>query len=280
MKVTFLGSGTSTGVPIIGCDCPVCHSSDPRDKRQRFSISVQKGHTTIIIDTGPDFRNQAIQNNIKVVDAVLYTHCHYDHVGGINDLRAFTLKHGNSVQVWLDKITYKTFKRHYPYFFHSKIPGQLKLSASCFTTKYQLKKYFLLKGKKWKNFLQHTKVYHDFYVKETHIQPIRLLHIPTVHFESVGFVKDRKLGYLTDFKLIFPLEYDKLKHLDTLILGTPRFETHPTHISIKEAIELFKRLNPKLGIIGHLGHDVKHATLLAKLPKNIIPAYDGFSLTV
>ena len=142
------------------------------------------------------------------------------------------------------------------------------------------KNTFFLKGKQWKNFLQHAKTYHDFYVKETHIQPIRLLHIPTVRFESVGFVIDRKLGYLTDFKLIFPLEYNKLKHLDILILGTPRFETHPTHISIKEAIVLFQQLNPKLGIIGHLGHDTKHTTLLSGLPKNIIPAYDGFSLTI
>ena len=114
-------------------------------KGQRFSVSVQKDHTNIIIDTGPDFRNQALQHNIEYIDACLYTHCHYDHVGGINDLRAFTLQHGESVQVWLDKTTYKALKRHYPYFFHSKIPSQLKLSANCFTTKYQFKKYFFFK---------------------------------------------------------------------------------------------------------------------------------------
>ncbi len=252
------------------------------DKRKRFSIAIQSQGINIVVDTGPDFRTQCLENNIQFVDTVLYTHFHYDHIGGMNDLRAFTLQRPTSpIQTWANTMTYRHIKKQYPYLFAKKIKNQLKMQIQLFQTRYKLRQ------KRSNNKYQHMKQwkygfkeYIPFNIGHIQIKPIKLLHVRNPVVESVGFIIQESIGYLTDFKKIYSLEWAKLYKLPILILGAPQFKPHATHITIPEAVSIVKELQPKLAIIGHLGHDMTHKKIAKWLPKNIIPAYDGLSIKI
>ena len=255
MKLTILGSGTSTGVPLIGCSCSVCLSTDAKDNRLRSSILIEHNFKSILVDTGPDLRAQILRHHVTHLDAVLITHGHYDHLGGLNDLRGLTAHDESYLDCFVNEETYNIIQTNYPYMFQKNIPGQTKLT---------LKKYTAASNT----------AYENFHIHKIDIQPIKMIHIPNEEIESVGFVFNKKVGYLTDFKWILKENYDFLYNLDILILGSPIFKTHPTHISIPEALELFNIFKPKLGILTHLGHNMNHEELTKILPPNIIPAYD------
>ena len=211
-----------------------------------------------------------LTHKVSLLDQVLYTHYHYDHLGGLNDLRPFCFhkKTFFSLPCLANEQTYHEIKRLYPYVFKkdtikakkktTKYPQQVNLDFKIFS--------FNQQG-----------VYSPFQIRNLYVQPIRLMHIPAISMECVGFVFNQRIGYLTDFKYIYS-EYDSfLYDLDVLILGSPIHKEHPSHISIPEAIELIKKYKPKKGIISHLSHENSHVELEKKFPENISPAYDGMS---
>ena len=269
MKLTILGSGTSTGVPLVGCSCAVCLSTDTKNHRSRASVLIQDKDFSVLVDTGPDLRRQMLRHEVSSLDQVLYTHYHYDHIGGLNDLRPFCFHKESSftLSCLANEQTYNEIKRLYPYVFAKdnantkkvkKYPQQVKLDFKVFSFNQQ-------------------EVYNPFQTGRLSVQPIRLMHIPGINMECVGFVFNQRIGYLTDFKYIYS-EYDSfLYDLDVLILGSPIHREHPSHISIPEAIELIQKYKPNQGVISHLSHENSHTELEDEFPEQISPAYDGMS---
>lgn len=260
-SVKVLGSGTSTGVPMVGCKCKVCNSSDPRDSRQRASLFISKPYN-ILIDTSPDFRSQALQNNIQEISSVLYTHIHYDHVGGISDLRPFAFWTDKDIECYADHATYTSLKTNVPYLFlknehnlkHKRIPN--------------------LKFKPFSLNLSSQNPLPSFTIQGLKVQPIRLLHEPWSNLYSVGYIINNLFAYLTDFKKIYALDEQLLYGVDTIYVGAPLWKVHPSHQSIGEAIGLINRFKAKRGYIGHLSHVNTHEDFLRLFPEHISPAYD------
>jgi phosphoribosyl 1,2-cyclic phosphate phosphodiesterase len=253
MLITILGSGTSTGVPMIGCSCKVCISSDFRDKRQRVSAFIESGDTKILIDTSADFRAQMLGNNIRKLDAVLYTHAHYDHIAGFDDLRAFQFLKLLVPMCYANKETYEAIRSTFHYAFDPKpnrpgggvpnIPFTI-IDAS------------------------------SFMIGEIRIEPILLDHgVMDIFGYRIG-----KFAYLTDCKRIPVASKEKLRNLDVLVLDGLRYTEHPTHLAISESVTLAKELSPKMTYLTHMNHDVLHAEAEEKLPKNVRLAFDGLQI--
>ena len=246
IKVTVLGTGTSKGVPEIGCDCRVCQSKDPRDKRLRSSILVRTMGMKLLIDASPDFRQQALANGINQIDAILLTHVHYDHVGGIDDLRPFCLN--GDVPVFCRADVDTDLRRRIDYCFRDhKYPG-----VPVFDTHIITDRPFLVKGIK--------------------IVPVSVSHgeLPIVGFRIGRF------AYITDCKEISESEKEKLRGLDVLIINALRDREHFAHLTIEEAVGLIKELEPKKAYLTHLCHEAgRDSELRKRLPEGIEPAYDG-----
>lgn len=246
MEVTVLGSGTSKGIPEIGCDCYVCRSSDERDKRLRSSVLVRTMGMQLLIDASPDFREQAIRNNIYNVDALLLTHIHYDHVGGIDDLRPFCL--GGDVPVFCRKDVDCDLRRRIDYCFRDKkYPGVPGFDTTIITDR-----PFLVNGLK--------------------VIPVSVNHgdMPIVGYR-IG-----KFAYVTDCKTINDIEKEKLRNLDVLILNALRDRDHFAHLTVSEAVALIEELKPKRAYLTHFCHEAgTHSQLEARLPDGIFPAFDG-----
>ncbi|RME89332.1 MAG: MBL fold metallo-hydrolase, partial [Candidatus Hydrogenedentota bacterium] len=184
LTITILGSGTSTGVPIIGCPCPVCNSNDPKNKRLRASIFVQSKNTSLVVDTGPDFRYQMIRENINTLDAVLYTHIHYDHVGGFDDIRPFSYRRKSPFPCYADSYTIEQMKTRHPY---------IESTENYSSSRPQV------------NFIplqEKNGMMQPFTIGDIQIQPIKMLHVKDISLRSYGYVFNRQVGYLTDFKEI------------------------------------------------------------------------------
>lgn len=259
MTVTVLGSGTSTGVPIVACGCKVCNSSDARDQRLRASLLIS-GTAPVLIDTGPDLRRQMLRAGVQSLDSVLYTHFHYDHLGGLDDLKPFTFNGADAVTCYANIQTHEIILSKYPYI-RDKNP---------YTTIPKLK-VEMLPGNEQDG-------YHNFEIASLQIQPIRLTHIPKAGILSTGFVVNERFGYLTDFKEIHPNDEKYLYGLDALYLGSPLDRLHVSHISHSEALELIQKFKPRQGIVGHLSHQYLHAELEQKWLGIAEPAYDGMTL--
>ena len=246
IEVVVLGTGTSKGIPEIGCDCHVCSSEDPHDKRTRSSILVKTMGMQILIDASPDFRYQALKNGINHIDALLLTHVHYDHVGGIDDLRPFCLN--GDVPVYCRKDVEEDLRRRLDYCFReTKYPG-----VPTFET--------------------HEITNEPFYVNGLRIIPISHNHgkLPIVGYR-IG-----KFAYITDCKTMEDGEKEKLKGLDVLIINALREREHFAHLTIEEAIELIRELKPKRAYLTHFCHEAGRDTeLRERLPEGIEPAYDG-----
>lgn len=249
MTVTFLGTGTSTGVPVIGCNCATCMSTDPRDKRLRASVLLKDDNHCILIDSGPDFRQQALGAGIKHLDAILITHLHYDHIGGLDDVRPL-----GDTDVYADSISQEAIHRCLPYCFGPHpYPGSPRLTL-----------HDIEDGKPIK-------------IGTWDILPLRVMHgkLPILGFRIGDF------AYLTDVKSIPESTMERLKGLDTLVINGLRHEPHPAHLSIEEAVELAKEIGAKHTYLTHFAHTAKpHATLENILPQNIRPAYDGLTLDI
>lgn len=250
MKITVLGSGTSHGVPMIACACEVCTSTDPRDARTRPSIIVQYPGGTILVDTAPELRLQAVARSLTHVDAVLYTHTHADHVHGIDDLRAFNMRQGASIPLYGSHASMDDIETRFGYIFHPTWKGgglpMLEL--------HPIDGPFPLLG--------HT------------VTPVEILHgyLPVFGYRFAD------VAYVTDCSSISPASMALLENLDALIVDALRFREHPTHFNIPQALDVIAALRPRRAYLTHLTHDVMHARDSAALPDGVEFAYDGLTI--
>ena len=253
-KVTFLGTGTSQGIPMIACDCTVCESTDERDKRLRVSIHVEIGGKSFIIDTGPDFRQQVLRAGIKRLDAVLYTHEHKDHTAGMDDLRGFNYHQQATIPLYARAQVIEQLKREFAYAFgENKYPGAPSVSQVV------------------------VKNNETFHVKDQEVVPINAYH---GNLQVFGY-KIGGIVYLTDVKTIDISEIDKIKGCEILVINCLREEPHNTHFNLDEALEFISLVQPKKTYLTHISHLFGfHEEIQAKLPENIYVAYDNLKLTI
>lgn len=253
LEVTFLGTGTSQGIPVIGSDHPVCLSKDPKDKRLRVSVLVEWEGFNFLVDCGPDFRTQMLSNNISHIDAILYTHEHNDHTAGLDDIRPFFFRQGD-IPVYAHKRVLESLKKRFGYIFETenKYPGAPSVAIREITNKV-------------------------FSFKDLHIVPVNVMHNRVQVF---GF-RFGDFAYLTDVKTIEQEEKDKLKGVKVLVVNALRQESHHSHLSLPEAIELIKEIDPQRGYLTHISHRMGfHEEVQASLPENVFLAYDNLKIEI
>lgn len=252
MKITFLGTGTSQGVPIIGCTCPVCTSPNKKDDRLRCAILVQVGDTNIVIDSGPDFRYQMLRAHVNKLDAIVFTHGHKDHVAGLDDVRAYNYFQKKAMPIYATLETQTTLKREFSYVFDNpNYPGipQLELIT--------------IDGDK------------PFNVCGVEIQPIRVKHY---YMEVLAF-RIGDFTYITDANYIAPEELDKVRGSNTVVLTALRHEKHPSHFTLAESIAIATDLAPEHTYFTHISHQLGlHNEVNQTLPAGMHLAYDGLEL--
>ncbi len=251
MKITFLGTGTSQGVPIIACDCVVCSSIETKDNRLRSSILVQYNDFNIVVDTGPDFRQQMLNCGIKHLDAILFTHGHRDHTAGLDDIRGFNFRMKKAIDVYCEKRVEEAIRKEFFYAFEEpKYPGVPEMTI-------------------------HSIDNEPFILRDEMIIPIQVFHhkLPVLGFRFRDFV------YITDANRIEPSELEKAKGCEVLVLNALRREPHISHFTLAEAIDIVKLVQPKVAYFTHISHQLGlHEELEKELPSNIHLAYDGLEL--
>jgi phosphoribosyl 1,2-cyclic phosphate phosphodiesterase len=257
MRLTFLGTGTSFGVPQIGCDCAVCRSTDPRDKRTRSGAILEAFGSTILIDTPPELRLQLIAGGFTSVDAVVYTHEHADHINGIDDLRIFSVRRRDPLPIYGPEETLERLRSSFNYIFDDAVRPYEG------TSKPSLRLY-------------ETQPDRPMTVAGVEMLPLAFQH---GHLRVFGY-RFGSLAYITDVKSIPPAERERLRGLDVLILNALWWRPHPTHLSITEAVETARALGARRTYLTHLTHETGHADLEKKLPQGIFPAYDGLTVEV
>lgn len=248
--LTVLGSGTSMGVPTIGCDCRVCHSPDPRDRRTRPSVMVTYADRTVLIDTTPDFREQAIRERIKAVDAVLYTHAHADHVLGLDDLRPLTFRRPDGVPIYAGQLTMDRLRSMFRYVFDNdyEYGGIARIAPR------------IIEGPV------------ELFGAQFH--PVPIFHGKE---EILGF-RFGSAAYLTDFSEIPERSLAQLEGLDILFLDALRHRPHPTHSTVENSLKLVEQVNPRRAFFTHISHDLPHEATNQSLPENVRLAHDGLKL--
>jgi phosphoribosyl 1,2-cyclic phosphate phosphodiesterase len=253
IKVTFLGTGTSQGVPLIACDCAVCKSDNFKDKRLRSSILVESSSTRVSIDSGPDFRQQLLRERVKKLDAVIFTHEHKDHIAGLDEVRAFNYINRERMPVYASTRVQQALKREFAYIFSDeKYPGIPEIDL------FDLNDEPLQIG---------TLVF----------EPINVMHYK---LPVKGF-KINQFAYITDANFIPDQEKDKLKDLDVLVLNALRRETHISHFTFQEAIDLVNELKPKKAYFTHISHQLGlHDEVNKELPTNIELGFDGLQIII
>lgn len=253
MRVTVLGSGTSSGVPVVGCRCPVCTSPDPRDQRTRASVAIELPGGTVLIDTSTDLRAQALRHGLARVDAVLYTHAHADHLHGVDDLRPFCLGRDGPLPCYANPDTLARLRAYLGYIFD---PDR--------------------EPESWRPLLGLHEVAGPFELLGQRVVPVPLWHgrTPVLGYRLGGF------AYLTDANRIPEGSWPLLEGLELLMLDALRPKPHPTHFSLDEATGVIARLAPARAVLTHLAHQVAHATASAGLPPGVSLAHDGLVLEV
>lgn len=253
MKITFLGTGTSQGIPVIGSTHPVCLSSDFKDKRLRVSILVEWGNYTFLVDCGPDFRQQMLRANPERIDAILFTHEHADHTAGLDDIRPFFFKQGD-INIYAHQRVLRQLTQRFEYIFTSEIkyPGV-------------------------PNLLQNEVKNKPFTINGLEILPVEGLHykLPVFGYRFGSF------AYLTDMKTISDTEKQKLKNLEVLVINTLREEEHISHFNLEQALAIILELKPMRAYLTHISHHLGfHEAVQQKLPENVFLAYDGLEITI
>ncbi|MGI6495534.1 MAG: MBL fold metallo-hydrolase [Kiritimatiellia bacterium] len=263
MKLTFLGTGTSVGVPMIGCDCPVCHSTDPRNRRRRSCLLVSTGALRVVVDTPPDFREQALGIGLRRLDAVLISHCHADHVMGFDDVRRFNTLQGDAViPAYAVPETLAGMRRIFNYIDTAPIAGF------------------------YRPLVDFREIAGPFEIRTFDGAPgtLRATPLPVVHGTGAmtGFrleADGASAAYISDCSAIPPETMDLLRDLDVMVLDALRpSRPHATHLTTESSLELLRKIGAKRSWMTHLCHEVDHATLSARLPPGIEPAYDGLEI--
>lgn len=254
MKVKFLGTGTSQGVPMIACECAVCQSQNAKDKRLRSSIWIHDQETSVVIDSGPDFRQQMLRAKVKQLDALVFTHGHKDHTAGMDDVRAYNYWQKRSMDVYASQETQEILKREFQYVFNGfNYPGipQLELHE-----------------------IQNNQ---SFKIKALKFIPIRALHLK---MEVFGF-RVGDFTYITDANYLAPEEIEKIKGSRVLVLNALRFEKHISHFTVSEAISLAQKVGAEATYFTHISHQLGlHDEVNAALPKGIFLGYDGLEIEI
>jgi phosphoribosyl 1,2-cyclic phosphate phosphodiesterase len=252
MIITLMGTGTSTGVPVIACDCDICTSPDPRNKRNRTSAWVRSSETSVLIDTPPEMRIQAIAYGVKRLDALLFTHSHADHIFGLDDVRRFNFMQGITMPCYGQEETLEDIRRAFSYVFKETQAGGGKPSLDLIA----------VEGR--------------FQIGELEVQPIPIFHgrLPIYGYRIGDF------AYVTDASEIPEASICLLQGLEVLVLGALRPQPHSTHFSIPEAVEVAQALSPRQTYFTHMTHDVDHETINRQLPPGIELGYDGLTFEV
>ncbi len=257
MNVLFLGSGTSTGVPVIGCDCPVCRSTNPRNKRFRSSILVRTESTTLLVDSCPDLRLQALRHHLTAIDAVIYTHEHLDHTAGFDEMRAFCWRREGRLPLYAGTDCLAHLRRMFAWAFEASntYQGYIRPEA-------------------------HDHGGRPFRVGDIEVQPVPVEHATV---ETHGYVfrhGDRRFGYVPDIKRLPDASRPLLEDLDALAMDGLCFPTHRTHLTVDENVALMRELRARRGYVTHSGHRLDYDALRSYLPPFMEPAYDGLEIEV
>jgi phosphoribosyl 1,2-cyclic phosphate phosphodiesterase len=249
MRLTFLGTGTSMGVPVIGCQCMVCRSPDPHNKRLRTSALLEVAGMNILFDVGPDLRQQALAVGLKRVDAVLVTHAHADHISGLDDLRPLNFAQRSAIPLYGSAVTLEMIRERFSYAFVNGSEGSTRPALDLIEIQSQS----------------------PFRIKSIQATPFDVQHGT---WTITGF-RIGRLGYVTDASFIPTASLELLRGLDVLILNALRLTAHPTHFTLKDACALIEMLQPRRALLVHMTHDLDHDATNATLPEDIRLAYDG-----
>ena len=257
MKALFLGCGTSTGVPLIGCDCKVCSSDDPRNTRLRSSVLVSAGSTTLLVDSCPDLRRQALRYGLTAIDAVLYTHEHLDHTAGFDDLRAFCWHRTERLPLYAGEQCLATLRRMFTWAFDESntYQGYVRPAA-------------------------HSHAGKPFRVGDIEVTPVPVLHATVETYGYVFRAEGKSFGYVPDIQELPETSRPLLSGLDALAMDGLRYPEHRTHLCIDANVALMRELAPKRGFVTHSGHGVEYSKLAADLPPFMAPAYDGLEVNL
>ncbi len=251
VKFTFLGTGTSQGVPVIACDCHTCTSEDPRDKRLRTSLLLETSGITMVFDAGPDFRQQMLREHVTKLDAIILSHEHKDHISGLDDVRAFNYKSQDAIDIFAEERVQRAVRREYSYVFAEyQYPGIPRMRLNAISDL-------------------------NFKIKNVEITPIRVYHyrLPIYGFRIGNF------GYITDANYIPDESKEKLFGVKYMVINALRKEKHISHFSLREAIDLIREISPRKAFLTHISHQMGRSSEVSKeLPSEIMLAYDGLSL--
>ena len=251
MTITFLGTGTSQGIPVIACPCEICNSKDARDQRLRTSVMISVDGKNVVIDSGPDFRQQMLREKVKAIEGIVFTHEHKDHIAGLDEVRAFNYFNKWRAQVYCDARVEVALKREFAYaFIEKKYPGTPEIDINVIDNE-------------------------PFEVADILFNPVEVKHM---HLPVFGY-RVGDFSYITDANFIAEEEKDKLRNSKVLVLNALRKELHPSHFNLEQALELARELNAEMTYFTHISHQLGlHAVVESTLPPNIRLAYDGMKL--
>ena len=252
LRLTFLGTGTSQGVPVITCHCPVCKSNDSKDKRLRTSALIESDKCNLVIDSGPDFRYQMLRADLQRLDAILFTHQHRDHIAGLDDVRSFNFKQKRAMPVYGNEFVIDQIKREFHYVFESDYPGIPQLEIHQINSE-------------------------PFLIEDLNIIPVEVLHhkLPVLGFRI------HDLTYITDANTIPEKEYEKIKDTRILVLNALQKDDHISHFTLDDALEVIKKVKPEKAYLTHISHNMGlHEEVSEDLPSEAFLAYDGLSVNI